>query len=65
MSIRENEAPRSKPRGIKAVLFSSRKAQFAEANPPLLFELRRVATPFIPAASCRVFWRRRIRETVL
>jgi hypothetical protein len=30
-----NEAPRSKLRGIKA--------EFAEANPPSLFELRRVA----------------------
>jgi hypothetical protein len=35
-----NEAPRSKLRGIKA--------EFDEANPPSLFELRRVAAP-----SCR------------
>jgi len=27
------------------------RAQFAEANPLALFELRRVATPFIPAAT--------------
>jgi hypothetical protein len=37
-----NEAPRSKQRGIKA--------EFAEANPPSLFELRRATMPFIPAA---------------
>jgi hypothetical protein len=49
-----NEAPRSKLRGIKA--------EFAEANPPSLFELRRVAMPFIPAASYRVLWRRRIKK---
>jgi hypothetical protein len=36
------EAPRSNLRGIKA--------EFAEANPPSLFELRRIAAPFIPAA---------------
>jgi len=29
------------------------KAEFAEANLPLLFELRRVATPFIPAAKLK------------
>jgi len=34
-----NEAPRSKQRGIKA--------EFAEANPPSLFELRRATMPLL------------------
>jgi len=42
LSYKSNETFRSKLRGIKA--------EFAEANPPPLFELRRVAMPFIPAA---------------
>jgi len=49
-----NEAPRSKLRGIKAELAD------AQAYPPSLFKLWRVTMPFISAASCRVFWRRRI-----
>jgi len=40
--IAQNEAPRSKLRGIKA--------EFAEANPPLLFKLRRVRPVIHPCS---------------
>jgi hypothetical protein len=52
----EYEAPRSKLRGIKAEL---RRSPY----PPSLYRASaRFTLPLIPAASCRVFRRRRIKK---